>query len=43
MRCPDDGYMVGVDGDVPDDPTDFYVERLPIVGCNRLRCSGGDF
>ena len=38
VRCPDDGYMVGAQREIPEDPTDLAVAGLPIIGCNRLRC-----
>lgn len=37
--CPDGGFIVDGDGEVPDDPTAHAHELLPAVGCNRLRCS----
>lgn len=37
--CALDGYLVRAGSPLPTEPSDYYVENLPIVGCNRLRCS----
>lgn len=36
--CPHDGYMAGARYEIPADPTEFAIEGLAAVGCNRLRC-----
>lgn len=36
--CPNEGYLVDGDIQLPPDPIDYDVPGLPIRGCNRLRC-----
>jgi hypothetical protein len=36
--CGRGGYLVDATKALPADPTVLHVERLPIVGCSRLRC-----
>jgi hypothetical protein len=37
-RCGRNGYLVDATQTVPSDPTDFFVEGLPVVGCNTIKC-----
>jgi hypothetical protein len=39
-RCAGDGFLVGPQFEIPQDPTDYcWGGRDPVVGCNHLRCS----
>jgi hypothetical protein len=38
-RCGRNGYLVDATQTLPTDPTDLFVEDLPVVGCNKLVCA----
>ena len=37
-HCEQGGYLVGAEGFLPEDPSDFKHENLPILGCSNLGC-----
>lgn len=37
-RCGRNGYLVDATQTLPTDPTDFFVETLPVVACSTITC-----